>query len=87
MASHNEIARRRRRYIIAEIRREEAKVASRWNAANPVGSAVMLTIEDGSVVTAVTRSPAKVMGMHATVWVVGYVRGHLLSCVEEVSAT
>jgi hypothetical protein len=54
--------------------REQAAVAD-WNSRCPVGTAVHL---DGQTFT-VTRSPAKMVGKDAMVWLRGHNGGYLLS--------
>lgn len=82
-----ELRRERRGKGRAELKRktiEEAEGAARqWNADHPIGTAVYLTRDDGSILDTTTRTPAwAISSGDAVVSVVGISGGYLLSRVR-----
>lgn len=47
--------------------RKAENAARNWNAKNPVGSKVEVTLDDGSIKETLTTSPAWVLGGHTAV--------------------
>lgn len=69
----------------AQRSRDEADAAAeRWNAAHPVGIAVDVTRDDGSILRTRTRSVAWRVCDHTSVLVEGITGGYLLERVRPV---
>lgn len=58
--------------------------ADAWNDAHPVGSDVIVTMDDGAIVETITRASAAVVGATAVIWVVGIVGCYALERVKAI---